>query len=159
MEKLRIVTLRFGTGRQKWSLSEGQIPNTRVVRSHLSTGYNPGMGNRRAWRNGRVSSSPPEIPHVAIRTLSSLYGTRQAGSHSTRTDRAACSNTRMAACSSKTEASAACDAKVAAAPAATTADNSAERLLPPAASGDSHVSVRAAIPSTPPSQLSVVLGS
>jgi hypothetical protein len=62
-KKWRIVTVGFGTGRQKGSLNEGQIPNFRVVRVHVSTGYNRGEGNRRASRNGRVS----DLPHVTIR--------------------------------------------------------------------------------------------
>jgi hypothetical protein len=35
----------------------------RGVRVHVSTGYNPVEGNRRASRNGRVSDLPPETPH------------------------------------------------------------------------------------------------
>jgi hypothetical protein len=51
-QKLRIVTLRFGTGRQKTeSLDDGQIPHFRVVRVALGTGYNRGEGNRRASRS------------------------------------------------------------------------------------------------------------
>jgi hypothetical protein len=47
-------------------LNDRQIPNFRAVR--VCTGYNPGEGKRRAWRNGRVSSSPtptPTCPHTA----------------------------------------------------------------------------------------------
>jgi hypothetical protein len=47
-------------GQQKWSSNEGQIPNTRGVRVHVSTGYHRVEGNRRASRNGRVSDLPPE---------------------------------------------------------------------------------------------------
>jgi hypothetical protein len=47
-----------------------QIPNFRGVRVALGTGYNPAKGNRRAWRNGRVSDLPPEIPNVTIRNFS-----------------------------------------------------------------------------------------
>jgi hypothetical protein len=52
MGKLQIVTYWVGHGAQK---NEGQIPNVRVVRVNVSTGYNPGEGNRRASRNRRVS--------------------------------------------------------------------------------------------------------
>jgi hypothetical protein len=48
-------------------LNEGQIPNVRVLRVALGTGYNRGEENRRASRNGRVSDLPPETPHVTIR--------------------------------------------------------------------------------------------
>jgi hypothetical protein len=47
--------LGFGAGRQKMALNDGQIPNVRGVRAHVSTGYNRGEGNRRASRNGLVS--------------------------------------------------------------------------------------------------------
>ena len=67
---MRIVTLRVGTGRQKRVLDEGQIPNVRVVRVHVSTGYNRVEGNRRPSRNGpAVSSSPIRIANVTIRNL------------------------------------------------------------------------------------------
>jgi hypothetical protein len=49
----------FGTGDRKGSLYDRQIPNSRVVRVALGTGYNRVEGNRRASRNGRVSSSLP----------------------------------------------------------------------------------------------------
>jgi hypothetical protein len=52
---------------RKWSLNEGQIPNSRGVRVGLGTGYNPDERNRRASRNSRVSSSPTRIPNVTIR--------------------------------------------------------------------------------------------
>jgi hypothetical protein len=39
---------------RKWSLNDGQSPNFRGVRVHVSTGYNRAEGNRRASRNGRV---------------------------------------------------------------------------------------------------------
>jgi hypothetical protein len=68
MNKLRIVTLRFGTGRQKMAL-EGQTRNFRGVRVYVRSGYNRVEGNRRASRNGLVSSLPPEIPHVTIRNF------------------------------------------------------------------------------------------
>jgi hypothetical protein len=51
MQQLRI-------GRIGWPLNDGQIPNFRGVRVAHGTSYNPGEGNRRASRNGRVSSSP-----------------------------------------------------------------------------------------------------
>jgi hypothetical protein len=51
----------------KWSLNDGQIPNSRGVRVALGTGYDRVEGNRRASRNGRVSDLSPEIPHVTIR--------------------------------------------------------------------------------------------
>jgi hypothetical protein len=64
--------LGFGTGRQEnQPLNDGQIPNVRVVRVRVSTGYTRVEGNRRASRNGRVSSSPTEIP--TIRLFPSLY--------------------------------------------------------------------------------------
>jgi hypothetical protein len=47
-------------GGRKWSLHGGQIPNARVVREHVSTGYSRVEGNRRASRNGCVSDLPPE---------------------------------------------------------------------------------------------------
>ena len=40
---------------RKWSSNEGQSANFRVVRVHVSTGYTPAKGNRRASRNGLVS--------------------------------------------------------------------------------------------------------
>ena len=40
-------------------LNDGQIPNFRGVRVALGTGCDRAEGNRRASRNGRVSSSPP----------------------------------------------------------------------------------------------------
>ena len=43
-------------------MNEGQIPNFRGVRVHVSTGYNLG---ERAWRI--VSDLPPELPNVTIR--------------------------------------------------------------------------------------------
>jgi hypothetical protein len=45
-------------GDRKWSLNDGQIPNFRDVRVHVSAGYNLAEVNRRASRNGLVSSSP-----------------------------------------------------------------------------------------------------
>jgi hypothetical protein len=61
MEKSRIVTIRVWHGRQK--LNDRQIPNFRGVRVALGTGYNRVEGNRRASRNGRVSSSPTRNPY------------------------------------------------------------------------------------------------
>jgi hypothetical protein len=54
-------------GDRKWSLNDGQIPNTRVVRVALGTGYDRVQRNRRASRNVRVSDLPPEIPTVTVR--------------------------------------------------------------------------------------------
>jgi hypothetical protein len=42
-------------------VNEVQRPNVRVVREALGTGYNRIRGIERAWRNGRVSSSPTRI--------------------------------------------------------------------------------------------------
>jgi hypothetical protein len=36
-------------------------------------GHNRVAGNRRAWRNGRVSDLPPEIPTVTIRNCVITY--------------------------------------------------------------------------------------
>jgi hypothetical protein len=63
----RNVNVRFGTGRQKMVLERWTNPNFRVVRAHVSTGYNRVRENRRASRNGLVSDPPPGIPHVTIR--------------------------------------------------------------------------------------------
>jgi hypothetical protein len=70
MQKLRIVTVGFGTARQKLALERrNKILNFRGVREDLGTGYDRVEGNRRASRNGRVSVLPPEIPHVTIRNF------------------------------------------------------------------------------------------
>ena len=62
---MRIATRRFGTARQKMFLERWGNPKLPRVRVHVSTGYHPVEGNRRASRNGRVSSSlPPEAPSV-----------------------------------------------------------------------------------------------
>jgi hypothetical protein len=61
MQKLRLVTLRFGSGDRK------RIPNPNVVRVAPGTRYHRVEGNRRASRNGPVSDLPPEIPNVTIR--------------------------------------------------------------------------------------------
>jgi hypothetical protein len=68
---LRIGRLGFGSrGDRKWLLNDGQLPNFRVVRvQYVSSGYSPGEGNRRAWRNSRVSSSTTRIPLGPIRKL------------------------------------------------------------------------------------------
>ena len=66
MHKLRIVTQRFGTRRQRKVLDDGQIPHFRAVRVHSSTGYNRSEANWWASRNGLVSDLPPEILNVAI---------------------------------------------------------------------------------------------
>jgi hypothetical protein len=49
-------------GDRKWPLNDGQIPNVRGVRVHVSTGYNRVEGIRLASRNGLVGDLPPEIP-------------------------------------------------------------------------------------------------
>jgi hypothetical protein len=55
-------------------LNDGQTPNFRGARVHVSTSYNRVEGNRRASRNGCVSDLPPEIPNVALRIVfASLY--------------------------------------------------------------------------------------
>jgi hypothetical protein len=70
MQQLRIVMVGVWHGAtEKGSLNDGQIPNFRGVRVHVSTVYNRVEGNRRASRNGRVSDLPPEIPNVTIRKL------------------------------------------------------------------------------------------
>jgi hypothetical protein len=64
LEKLRIVTVAFGTGRQRMALERGaQLPNFHGVRVALDTGYHRVEGNRQASRNGRVSLSPTRNPH------------------------------------------------------------------------------------------------
>jgi hypothetical protein len=70
MQKLRIVTLGLGTGRQRWSLNDGQTTNACVVRVAPGAGYHRVEGNRRASRNGRVSDlRPPETPNRTIRNF------------------------------------------------------------------------------------------
>jgi hypothetical protein len=55
---------------RKWSLNDGQSPYVRGVRVvALGAGYNYVEWNRRASRNGRVSSSPTRIPTSPIRNL------------------------------------------------------------------------------------------
>jgi hypothetical protein len=64
---------------EKVALNERQIPNCRGVGVALGTGYDPGEGNRRASRNGRVvSSSPTESLTVRFATFTSLYARRHA---------------------------------------------------------------------------------
>ena len=46
-------------GDRSWSLNDGLIPNCRVVRVHVSTGYHRVEGNRRASRNGLVRYPTP----------------------------------------------------------------------------------------------------
>jgi hypothetical protein len=59
---------------KKWALNDGQSPNFRVVRVHVSTGYNRVERNRRASRNGRVSSSPTRNPSRSdSQTCASLF--------------------------------------------------------------------------------------
>jgi hypothetical protein len=61
------VGLGHGDSHRNRTCNDGQIPHFRGVRVALGTGYNPGEGNRRASRNGRVSDLPPESPTVTIR--------------------------------------------------------------------------------------------
>ena len=68
----RIVTL--GTGDRKWSLNDGQIPNSRVGHVALGMGYNRIEGNRRASRNGLVSDLP-----LRFATFASLHSRRGRG--------------------------------------------------------------------------------
>ena len=49
-------------GDRKRPLNDGQIPNVRGVRVHVSTGYNRVEGSRRASRTGLVSPSPTRTP-------------------------------------------------------------------------------------------------
>ena len=54
-------------------LNEGRIPTFRGVRVALGTGCNRVEGHRRAWRNGRVCSSPhPKSLTLRFATVSSL---------------------------------------------------------------------------------------
>jgi hypothetical protein len=69
MQKPRVVTLRFRTGRQKMALARWTNANLRGVRVHVRTGYSHVEGTRRTSRNGRVSLSPTEIPNVTIRNF------------------------------------------------------------------------------------------
>ena len=58
-----------GTGdREMVILNDGLIPNVRVVRVAISTGYNTGQGNQRGSRNGLVNDLPPQST-VTIRLL------------------------------------------------------------------------------------------
>jgi hypothetical protein len=73
-ESLRQESLRQGLARgdRNCSLNEGQIPNSRGVRVHVSTGYNRVGGNRRA-------SDPTEVPtlrFVSRPSVPSLRPTR-----------------------------------------------------------------------------------
>jgi hypothetical protein len=78
MKELRVVAAGFGTGwHRKWPSNEGQIPNFRAVREHASTGYNRVEGNRRASRNGRVTSSPTRNPLTS--RFATVAGERTAG--------------------------------------------------------------------------------
>jgi hypothetical protein len=60
-------TAKVAQGDRNWPLNDGQIPNFRVVRVALCTGYSRVEGNRRASRNGRVSDLRPETPNFTIR--------------------------------------------------------------------------------------------
>ena len=73
VDKLRIGRLGFGTARQKMALNEGQISRFRGVRVALGTGYHRVEGNRRASRNGGVSSiSHPKPLTLRFATFASL---------------------------------------------------------------------------------------
>jgi hypothetical protein len=65
-KQLRIVTLRFGTGRQRMLLE--RWTNPQVLRRSCTCEYNRVEQNRRASRNGLVSSSPTRNP-VTIRNF------------------------------------------------------------------------------------------
>jgi hypothetical protein len=70
MQELRIVTIRFGTRRdRKWSWNERQSPNVRGVRVALGTGYNRVEGNRRASRNSLMSDLPPKTRNFLHRCM------------------------------------------------------------------------------------------
>jgi hypothetical protein len=71
MRKLRIVTLRFGTGRERMVLERWTNPK---LSRRTCTCYNRGIGNRRASRNGLVSDLPPKSLNATIATFSSLLG-------------------------------------------------------------------------------------
>jgi hypothetical protein len=60
MQKVANRYLSLGLARRdrEWSLNDGRIPNPDVVRVAAGTGYNRVEVNRRASRNGRVSSRP-----------------------------------------------------------------------------------------------------
>jgi hypothetical protein len=62
MQKLRIVTPRFGTGRQKLVLERWTNPKLPRRTCTCEHGLQSCRGNRRASRNGRVSDLPPETP-------------------------------------------------------------------------------------------------
>jgi hypothetical protein len=67
----------------KWPFEhDGQIPNFRVIRERVSTGYSRVERNRRASRNGPVSVIPLEIPHVTISQLFHRCRDGLAGAHS-----------------------------------------------------------------------------
>jgi hypothetical protein len=71
-------------GDRSWPLNDGQIPNSRGVRVHVSTGYNRVEGNRRAPRNGRVSCSPTRNP-LRFATLFIAVTLPHPSGHTTRT--------------------------------------------------------------------------
>ena len=56
-----------------------QRQNFRVVRVHVSTGYNLVEGNRRASRNGRVSDLHPKTLNDSFRNFHMVRGTRGGG--------------------------------------------------------------------------------
>jgi hypothetical protein len=53
MQTLRIELLGYGTGRQKMSLNDGQIPHVRGVRVHVSASYNRVEASQRAFAKRR----------------------------------------------------------------------------------------------------------
>jgi hypothetical protein len=63
MQKVARTTEVWARGDRKCPVNDIQIPNFRGVRVHVSTGHNRVEGNRRASRNGRVSSSSTRNPY------------------------------------------------------------------------------------------------
>ena len=58
-------------GDRKWPLNDGQIPNSRGVRVHVSTGLHSFRGDSAgvAKRSHLVSDLPPDTPDVTIRNF------------------------------------------------------------------------------------------
>jgi hypothetical protein len=69
-KKLRIVTVGFGTGRQKMVLGRRANPKLprRTCTCDVSSGYTRVEGGRLASRNGRVGHLPSENPNVTVTT-------------------------------------------------------------------------------------------
>ena len=67
----RIVTSGLARGDRKWPLNDGQIPNSRGVRVHVSTGLHSFRGDSAgvAKRSHLVSDLPPDTPDVTIRNF------------------------------------------------------------------------------------------